>query len=129
MPPATRSSRPAADRVERLVRAVGSPPRMPPTPRSFPAELRVRARDLHSGQTTTASRRVDAPCDEPGQRAQLDAEVRRLHPEARFKSFADSVASYLTRRHLLVAHYEALGPPRPVETSEPAPAHPELFAA
>lgn len=89
----------------------------------------VGARDLHSGETTTACRRVEAPCDEPGQRAQLDAEVRRLHPDARFKSFGGSVASYLTRTHLLVAHYESLGPARPVETPAPAPAHPELFAA
>jgi len=102
---------------------------MTPPAASFPAILRIRARDLHSGETAVTEIVVDAPCDEPGQRAQIEREVHRAHPGARFKSFADSVASYLTRKQLVVAAYERTGPTRRTAPTEAPDEQAPLFAA
>ncbi|MCU0314758.1 MAG: hypothetical protein MUC84_11950 [Solirubrobacteraceae bacterium] len=102
---------------------------MASTVRSFPAVLRLRARDLHSGDVEVIELRVDAPADEPGQRTQIEREVQRAFPGARFKTFAGSVASYLTGDQLVVTSYEALGPARPVEPAVAPPEQPTLFAA
>lgn len=102
---------------------------MAPPAATFPAILRIRARDLHSGETAVTEILVEAPADEPGQRAQIEREVQRAHPGARFKSFADSVASYLTRRQLVVVAYERTGPTRRHAPTEAPDRQAPLFAA
>lgn len=96
---------------------------------TFPAILRIRARDLHSGATSVCEIELEAPSDAAGQRAQIEREVLRAHPSARFKSFADSVASYLTRRELVVAAYERTGPTRRSAPTDAPDEQAPLFAA
>ena len=68
--------------------------------------LIVEARDLDTDERRINRYDVQVPADEAGQRAQLAAIVRRLHPEAQLRSFDGGVASFLDSQSLVVARYD-----------------------
>lgn len=88
--------------------------------------ITVEARDLDTDERSRTVLEGIAPHDPAQQRADLIAEVTRLHPTARIRSFASGVATFLDRQHLVVAWYERL--PRGRRTEEAAPQE-SLFAA
>lgn len=65
----------------------------------------VEATDLDTDKRARRELEVDAPIDESAQRDQLASLVAAEHPEARMRSFGNLAASFLDRRHLVVAHY------------------------
>ncbi len=78
----------------------------------------MRARDVETGEQRIERFAVWAPPDEARRRTQLIEATVQRHPEARFKSFAGSVASFVAGKYLVVALYgEAFDPP----ASERAP--------
>ncbi len=78
----------------------------------------MRARDVETGEQRIERFAVWAPPDDARRRTQLIEATHQRHPDARFKSFAGSVASFVAGRHLVVARYgEAFDPP----ASERAP--------
>lgn len=91
----------------------------------------VEATDLDTDQRIRSQLEVDAPLDESAQREQLARLVAAEHPDARLRSFGNLAASFLDRRHLVVAHY---GPVLPAADDAPEGVVPEqdqqpLFAA
>jgi hypothetical protein len=76
---------------------------------ALPRRLIVEARDLDTDTRLRQELDVDAPTDEVGQRAQL----ARLYPEARMRSFGNGAASFLDSSYLVVAHFTEAREPRP----------------
>lgn len=75
-------------------------------------DLVLRAQDLETGEEHIEHRAVWVPPGEAHRRTQLIDAAHQRHPDARFKSFADSVASFVDGKHLIVARYgEASEPP------------------
>jgi len=75
-------------------------------------ELVLRARDVETGEQQIERSTVWVPPDEARRRTQLIDAARARHPDARFKSFAGSVASFVADKHLVVARYGgAFAPP------------------
>ncbi len=68
-------------------------------------ELILRARDLETGEEEIERRAVWVSPSEAHRRTQLIDAAHQFHPDARFKSFADSVASFVAGKHLVVARY------------------------
>lgn len=68
-------------------------------------ELVLRARDVETGEQQIERSTVWVPPDEARRRTQLIDAARARHPDARFKSFAGSVASFVAGTHLVVARY------------------------
>jgi hypothetical protein len=68
--------------------------------------LIIEAKDLDTDERAVAVLEVLAPASAEAQRGQIMAEVGRLFPTARFRSFGDGAASFLTSQELVVAHYE-----------------------
>ncbi|MGI8659579.1 MAG: hypothetical protein ACR2LH_00840 [Thermoleophilaceae bacterium] len=91
--------------------------------------ITVEARDLDTDERSRTVLEGAAPRAPAQQRAELIAEVTRLHPTARIRSFASGVATFLDRQHLVVAWYERLPRGRRTEEAEQAPPQESLFAA
>lgn len=87
--------------------------------------ITVEARDLDTDERSRTVLEGVAPREPARQRTELIAEVTRLHPTARIRSFASGVATFLDRQHLVVAWYERL--PRGRRTEE-ASQQESLFA-
>jgi hypothetical protein len=88
-------------------------------PRSWTwREFVLRVRDLETGEEQIERRAVWVSPNEAHRRTQLIDAAHQRHPDARFKSFAGSVASFVAGKHLVVARYgEPFDPPE----SERAP--------
>jgi hypothetical protein len=91
----------------------------------------IEATDLDTDERVRSHIEVDAPIDEWAQREQLARLVAASHPDAGMRSFGKLAASFLDRRHLVVAHY---GPALPTavdarEDDVPAQDQQPLFAA
>lgn len=92
-------------------------------------ELIIKARDLDSGATSIARVEVDAPGDPDRQRIQMVEVIADVHPDARFRSFADAAATFLDRQHLIVAFYaDTPAAPRRSGSKGPESMQPALFA-
>lgn len=92
-------------------------------------QLIIKARDLDSGATTIDRMEIDAPSDPDRQRIQMIDVIADVHPDARFRSFADAAATFLDRQHLIVAYYaDAPAPPRRSGSDPSAAMQPALFA-
>lgn len=79
----------------------------------------VRAIDLDTDERTSTELDVEAPRDPALQRTQFVTIVGRLHPTARIRSFGNGAASFLSKDHLVVAHYDASLPPaRPLRPGD-----------
>ncbi len=75
-------------------------------------ELVLRARDVETGEQQIERSTVWVPPEEARRRTQLIQATHQRHPDARFKSFAGSVASFVAGKHLVIARYgEAFDPP------------------
>ncbi|MCP9491527.1 MAG: hypothetical protein MSC31_16880 [Solirubrobacteraceae bacterium MAG38_C4-C5] len=68
-------------------------------------ELVLRARDVETGEQQIERSTVWVPPDEARRRTQLIEATHQRHPDARFKSFVSSVASFVAGKHLVVARY------------------------
>jgi hypothetical protein len=87
----------------------------------------VRARDLDTDVAQVIEIPAVAPPEPDRQRLQLLDTVVSLHPEARIKSFADAVASFVSRQHLIVASYADPVPRARRASATPARAQEALF--
>jgi hypothetical protein len=83
-------------------------------------DLVLRVRDLETGEEQVERRAVWVSPNEAHRRTQLIDAAHHRHPDARFKSFAGSVASFVAGKHLVVARY---GEPSEPPASERAPDH------
>jgi hypothetical protein len=84
----------------------------------------IHARHLDNDERS--ERRVAVavrPHSDAGQRTQLREAVERVHPEARIRSYAEGVASFVTSTHLVVARYDSV----PVQADDDHLQH-SLFA-
>lgn len=68
----------------------------------------VEARDLDTDARTRQVIEAHRPSGAAGRRTQLQSIVAELHPDAKIRSFADGVASFLAPQHLIVARYDAV---------------------
>lgn len=85
----------------------------------------VEARDLDTDARTRQVIETHRPNAAAGRRTQLQRIVADLHPDAKIRSFADGVASFLAPQHLIVARYDA-GVEGTIAGDTPAP-QPSLF--
>lgn len=70
------------------------------------AQVLIKTRDLDSDDRAVAVVEIDRVPENPLRQEQHLAEVvRRLHPEARQRSFEDGVSSFVASQHLIVARY------------------------
>lgn len=88
--------------------------------------ITIEARDLDSDERSRTVLERVVPHEPARQRAALIAEVARVHPTARIRSFADGTATFLDRQHLVVAWYERLPGRRSADGARPQES---LFAA
>lgn len=70
--------------------------------------VKITERDLDSDERRTSERDVEAPGSQAEQRNGLIAAVRSVSPDARIRSFADGVATFIDRQHLVIASYTEL---------------------
>lgn len=95
------------------------------TPRAL-RELIVRVTDLGTDARSETAAKVVVPPDEPRRRLQLIDAVKADYPDARLKSYADDVASFLCGPVMIVAHY---GRTLRVDQVEPTDVQEPLFDA
>lgn len=70
------------------------------------AKVLIKLRDLDTDAREEATVDIARVPDNPLRQGQYLAEVvAERHPDARAKSFADGVASFVDRRHLIIARY------------------------
>ena len=70
--------------------------------------IKITLRDLDTDARSSIEIEAAAPPDPAHQRTRLIDAVRRSHPNARIRSFADGAASFIDRQHLVVASYSEL---------------------
>lgn len=90
----------------------------------------IKLRDLDTDERTESVVDVERiPANELRREQELAEIVQLRHPEARQRSFAGGVASFVDRRHLIIARY--LGSPSPVSeaVAEDESRQDQLFAA
>lgn len=95
----------------------------------------IKTRDLDTDAKASVVLEIERVPDNPLRQGQQLAElVRERHPEARSRSFADGVASFVSREHLIIACYRSAdideGRSHPDEaSSERVDDQDQLFAA
>lgn len=68
-------------------------------------EAVIEARDLDTDERSQMVLPAIRPASEREREDELRSMIARVHPDARFRSFARDVATALGPQHLVVAHY------------------------
>ncbi len=69
------------------------------------AQVGIEARDLDTDERTQVILPAERPAAPGARERELRTLIADVHPEAKFRSFADDVATALDRQHLVVAFY------------------------